>query len=535
MTVSIFDVLATLPSGAPGGRLTPDEMQAYLKDHCGGDRDRLRNMRHALRDELYRDGGDQHMSTLIDSVFTDQTVRELRKKWIPYAKFNNATKRVVNELSTVYAEPARRQVGTEMPHASEVAAEGEPASAPAAPPPDNERYQKLLEQVHIDERMIEVGRLLNLHRALLVGFRVRQKPDGFREPTLDVATPANVRAILHPNDDSLVVGWLIKCEHRTARMQTERAAWTLWTDHESVKLTESFRVIGDSYQEHGLGVCPWVPVALGAPVAGFWPGFEGEDLISAHVSIWFQNILLLKESKSATKLTVVTSDGTAARGQAADSEGAIEAPEGTSISTTDMSMDLSMFTNVNDHVLNNVAHNYGMSPAIIQHQGVQSAEARELMMMPLKERRRQQQTPLRRFEFALACVMSAVCAVDLAEYAFSTDGWRMEFGESETPLAPMEEQVLFEKRRAAGLDNSKAFLCRKYPGLSPDGAWAMITNNVLVETDRNLLMRPLMQISGSLGASTPDPETDAADLADPPIHEETPDYNTIAGELLNAS
>jgi len=524
VTVSIFDVLATLPSGLPGGRLTPDEFKEYLSQHCGGDRERERNIRHALRDELYRDGGDQFMSQLIDDVFADPTVKTLRKKWIPYAKFNNATKRVVNELSTVYAEPARRMVGLEVPHDESADTE---IIAPTSNA-DNERYQKLLEQVRIDERMIEVGRLLNLHRALLVGFRVRQKPDGTREPTLDVATPAQVRAILHPNDDSLVVGWLIKCEHRTARKQTETPYWTLWTDHESAKLTEDFRVIGESYQVHKLGVCPWVPVALGPPVAGFWPGFEGQDLISAHVSIWFQNILLLKESKSATKQTFVTGDGTStSRGQAADTEVLGELSDGQSATTVDMSMDLTMFSSVNDHILNNVAHNYGMSPAIIQHQGVQSAEARELMMMPLKERRRQQQTPLRRFEFALAIVMSAVCKVDLPEAAFSTEGWRMEFGESETPLAPMDEQVLFEKRRAAGLDNSKAFLRRKYPGLTDDGAWAMITNNVLVETDRNMLMRPLMQISGSLRAGVPEtPQEDPPPAEDAKSDPESPDEPT---------
>lgn len=479
-TVPIKEVLATLPSGKPGPALTDEELTRYLQNHYKTDSEADRNKRHALRDELYRDGGEVHMRTFIDSVFADRTVRELRKKWIPYARFNNAIKRIVNELSTVYSEPARRLVTT-----------------------DNDNYQKLLTAVRMDERMLEAGRLLNLHRALLLGFRVRQTPAGNREPVLDIATPANVRAVTHPNDDSLVVGWMIRTSYRTARPVADTPAWTLWTDHESLQLRDDLSVIGSSYREHKLGVCPWVPVTLGPPGPGFWPGCEGEDLVAAHVAIWFQNVLLLKESKSATKQTLLTGDGTnSARGQAGDSEVPVELPDGQTATTVDMSMDLSMFRDTNDHILNNTAHNYGMSPGIVQHQGVQSAEARDLQRLPLKEIRRQQQVPWRIAEHALALAMSAVVAVDLPDRAFSILGWRIEFAESETPLDPLSEMTLFEKRRQAGVDNTLAMLMRRFPGLDEAGAWAVITKNLEIETHRVELMKDYMAISGAMGAQT---------------------------------
>ncbi len=506
-TVSIFQVLATLPSGRPSALLTSDEFALYLRTHVGQDGDNKRNVRHALRDEFYRDGGVQFMTSFINEVFVDATVRDLRKKWVKYARFNNAIKRIINELSTVYSEPARRMVGASVPFKVDPGTDVSPVET------DNDRYQKVLEAVRIDERMIEIGRLLNLHRALLVGFRVRAKPDGTREPVLDIATPANIRAIMHPNDDTLVVGWLIKTAFKTARAQTETPAWTCWTDHESMHLRADFTPIPGTYQEHELGTCPWVPVTLGPPTCGFWPGDEGEDLVAAHVAIWFQNILLLKESKSATKQTILGGDGTAmARGQAADSEVPIETADGQSVSTVDMSMDLSLFRDTPDHILNNVGHNYGMSPAILQHQGVQSAQARDLMLIPLKERRRQQQTPLRRFEHQLAIVMSLVLKVDMPELEFSPDGWRMEFGESETPLAPLDEQTLFERRRTAGVDNTIAFLQRRHPGLTEEDAFKMLQANNLIETERVRLMRELMAMSGALGQPVP-ADVHAADRA----------------------
>jgi hypothetical protein len=478
-TVSIFDILATLPSGSRGPTLSQDELSNYLRIYVDSERDKDRNRRHLLRDELYHDGGVPYMTQFIEDIFDDPTVRKLRQKWVKQARFNNAIKRIVNEQSTVYSEPARRLV-----------------------PADNDTYQKLLEAIRIDERAVEIDRLLSLHRALLVGFRVRQRPNGEREPVLDIATPANVRVVMHPNDSTEVVGWMIRTEHRSARPGGDAPAWTLWTDHESMQLRADLSVIGDSVQQHPFGVCPWVPVTLGPPCPGFWPGEEGEDIVAAHIAIWFNNILLLKESKSATKQTIIQGDGTnAARGQSADSEVPSELADGQNATTVDMSMDLSLFRDTTDHVLFNASYNYGMSPAIMTHQGVQSAEARELMRIPLKEIRRQRQVPLRRFERQLAKVMSVVTAIDLPAMTFSVDGWRIEYAESETPLDPMDEFNLFLQYRGAGLDSTIEFMMRKRPGLLRAEAAAIIGQHTLDETDRIRMMRELMALSGALGAN----------------------------------
>lgn len=482
MTISIFQALAVLPSGTLGPPLTPDELSRYLNEHYGSESEKQRNARHCLRDELYRDGGVYHMRNFINRIFTDPTVRELRQKFVEYARFNNPTKRIVNEVSTVYSEPAKRIVQN-----------------------GDDAYQTLLKLVRMDERSIEIDRLLTLHGALLVGFRIGEKPDGTRYPWIDIATPSNVRAVMHPNDDSQVLGWLIRCSYKTARSQGPNTpAWTLWTDHESMYLRDNFTVIGDSVIPHDLGVCPWVPVTLAPPAPGFWPGDYGEDIAAAHVAIWFQNILTLKESKSATKQTIITGDGTAmGRGQALDTEVPGELADGQSASTVDMSMDLSMFRDTSDHILYNVGHNHGIPPSLLEHQGTQSAEARELQRIPLKEIRRRRQVPLRIFEEQFALVMSVVCAFDLPDYAFDPIGFRIEFMEAETPLDPSDEFDLFIKRRQAGVTSTRRFLLEKFPGMTDAEADAYIAENVSDETERVFLMRSLMSMSGALGANAP--------------------------------
>lgn len=495
-TVSILFTLGILPSGKAGPALNTNELSAYLKAQLDTQEEKARNDRHTVRDQMYRDGGVSTMEKVIEDQFTDDVVRGLRKKWVKHARFNNAMKRIVNELSTVYAQPATRSVAGDANQA---------------------RYKAVLDQVMMDEQMLQFGRLLNLHRAMLLGFRVRVRPDGSlltdgtpggpREAVLEMASPANVRAVLHPNDRTLVLGWVIKTDCRPARQDDVNfAAWTLWTDFERVQLRADFSVIPETYLEHGLGVCPWIGVTLGPPCAGFWPGEDGEDLVAAHIAIWFSNVLMLKETKSATKMPVITGDGTTmARGQSADTEVPAELAEGQGLTTVDMSMDLSMFRDGSDHVLRNTAQNYGIAPGMMTHQGVQSAAARELMRMPVNEVRSQQQHPLRRAELALVFVMTCVLARDWEAAAFTMDGWTMKFGDPTTPLARGDRVNLFIAERQNGLANTVDFIAQE-EGISPDQATGVLERNIQLETERAVLMRPFAAISGAMPTTLVAPE-----------------------------
>jgi len=487
VTRPIAEALSVLPDGSVAGKvLTPAEVGEYLRKHYLTPEESARRERHALRNILYADGGCEYMCSVIDLVFQDEDVRKLRKAWVRHARFSNSLKRIVNEGSTVYAEPAARTVGG-----------GETNEA---------KYAELMESALIDEVFDYANRMLNLHRAILIGPRVRVDGDpaeGNRSLVYDVVTPDNVIAVVDPNDATRVIAWGVRVAYRSARAAwTAEPAWCLWNDHESWLLDKNLDPIG-APTPHDFGVNPWIGVTYHAEaIAGFWPGEEGEDLVAAQVAIWMANVLLLKETKSATTLPVVSGDvSSAAHGQAADSERGIMAPEGTSITTVDMSMDTTMFTKAGDFALEKVGNNYGMAMGVLTHQGTQSAEARDLLLEPLRQLRRKQIKVFRRVERGLAKLTSIIVAKDAPRLAFEVESFSCNFGEPQSLQDEATRLVNYEKKSAIGLTNPVDYY-RTFidPDASEDDALRAIERNIRIKGVCMLLMRPLMAMSGEMGA-----------------------------------
>lgn len=494
MTVSIFDALGTMPTGERAHRLDEIELSRYMMATVGTDAEKRRNARHALRDELYRDGGDDHMFAVIGEVFQDPTVKEKRRQMIPHAKFSNCLKRIVVEMSTVYASPAVREVG------------GSESNQKA--------YRDLITSMSLDEQLGVVNEMLNLHRALIVGPRIRIGLDGTPSMVLDIATPSSVRAVTMPHDRTHVLGWLVRVDMPLIRNPwSVKPAWVLWTEHEMMYVDENLAVIPGSIVEHEIGMSRWVPISYSAvAVPGFWPGHEGEDLVSARVTEWLLAILMIKETKSNTKQPIVSGDTTAmARSQAADSETPIEAPEGVSVTTVDMGTDPDAFIRPSDHVLERTGNNYGLSMAALKHQGVQSAEAREIMMAPVHERRAKQEKIFRRFEAQLARVMSAVAKRYAPSLAFDPEGWRVDFGEIRVAMSKRERLELFEKERRLRLTNTVAFKMSENPDIDAEQAVSDLETNLEVETMLAVMSRPLAAVSGELGGAAAGADTAATE------------------------
>lgn len=490
MTQPINVRLARLPDGRQGVPLSDDELGTYLKEHYGNEAEQERRERHRVRDELYRDGGVKYMCDVIDETFDNPKVRELRKKWVKHARFSNSLKRIVGEMSTVYAEPAVRRVGGSQ---------------------ENEaRFKAIADAVKIDELLDYANRMLNLHRAVVLGPRVWRDPDDKPHVQIDVYTPTNLFALTDPVNTTQVIGWGIRVSFRTARSAWVREpVWQLWTDHEVLYLDDEFRPIAGSKREHGLGAMPLLPLSYNAEaIPGFWPGEEGEDLVAAQVSIWMSNVLLLKETKSATKMTMVTGDtSAAARGQPLDTDVPTEFPEGVSASAVDMSMDTKLFTDAGDHALSHAGANYGLSMAQLTHQGVQSAEARIVMNEPLRLIRRKQIKTFRTGERALATLMALVLSVDAPELGFEVVAWKQNFGEPQVLLSPTERLALFKEMRQAGLTSTVKFYRENIDtDATEEEAWEAIDQFIADETTRVAKMRVLQSLSGGMGEATPGTE-----------------------------
>jgi hypothetical protein len=311
-----------------------------------------------------------------------------------------------------------------------------------------------------------------------------------------------VTVVTHPNDRRLMIALVIHIQPRPARFSARHdwmPRYVVWTDHERFKMTAGGSFIESSYVEHGFGRMPWLPLRLEPAGTDFWPGRAGEDLVAAHMAIWLSNILLLKETKSATKQSILAGDMTnAARGQAADSETPVELPEGTSLQTHDTSMNLEMFSGTADHILDTVGNNYGMSTGLLRHQGVQSAEARELMRTPVKELRREQMIPLTAFEREFVDIQARVLERDQPDLAFDVADWRIQYGETRTPLSAQEELQVLSGRRKVLLTNLVQHLMDRH-SIDADAAMKLIESNARAELWVQSVQRDIYAINGAAG------------------------------------
>jgi hypothetical protein len=230
------------------------------------------------------------------------------------------------------------------------------------------------------------------------------------------------------------------------------------------------------------------------------------DLVAAHEHIWFLNVLSLKESKSANKQAYLTGDTSSATfGQSADTEREVVLPEGVTVTVVDRGMDLAQFRESADHVLERAAANHGLPPSVLHQQDSSSGAEIHLRRIPLRELRRKRIPILRRIEKQIAEIQSAVNANDLSEYAFSAEGWSVDFGEVQQPLTESEADAVFEKRRQLGLTNTLAEIMRRNPDLrSPEEAIEVLDANIEAETLRIAKMKEMLAMSGSMGASTED-------------------------------
>lgn len=495
--IGIQHWLAHLPSGAYSPDLDIDSVCAWIrKKHWGqaavdefGPVDRARRLHCAKLHEYYEGRGDSEMQRLIIKVFSDSDLQRMRSDWIPQAKHVNVLRRLTTMRSTTYSMPARRTVTGE---------------------DDNWRYQQLqraCRQHEMARRWCSWG---NLHKQLLVGFRTRVTTRGKREPVIDIVPPHRFFAVSSPTDPQQLLGVGIQLTGDSPTTSVNRPpAWLLMTDAEQLFLDADGHYIPKSHEDLGWARMPYVLLTTEPPVSGILDLSPSANAMAAHEMVWFEHILLAKESKSATKITTVTGDVTReAREQAADTERAVMLGDAT-MQPQDMSMDLEMFRSTANYIYEGAAADHDLPPQLLHHAGVQSAEARELMRAPLMEERRKQEVYWREFERDFSEVQSMVCERELPDMAFALDGWRIDYAESSTPLDPKTRLEVFEQSRRLGLTNTAEELMARNPDLlTIDDAIDALRKHVDVELARNLIMRPLQQVSGEMGAQWAD-EIDA--------------------------
>lgn len=496
MGESIRNVLAESLLG-PGTALDWKDVSRHLREMINDNSNKARIADHRERQEFYMDAGHAHVDALIEKAMKKTLNRELRKEWVDAAGFNNVTRRIINAQSTVYQDPALRTVDN---------------------PTNNVGYQTAQQAFKMPERSRQWNRLSNLHRTLLVGCRVRNvgsQSAPVLQPRIDIVTPAQILTLItSPKDQTRIEGAVIELGGPKNKSTPYSV---LWTNHERGYLNGDGELMAVP-EPHGFDRMPFSLLKLDEDTDSLWSTF-GRSLVAAHKSEWFTDVCLLKETKSATKQAVLAGDLTSvARDQVSDSETKLELPDGVAHSVVDMSMDLSMFRDTGNHIVDTIASSFGIAPSILRHEGVQSAEARDAMRVPLRELRLEQHSPLREFERDLAEVQSMVLAKDMPSLAFSTEGWRIDFADPQTPRSEKEQLEEFEHARRLRLTSTVKNVMRRNPDLNREQAEAEIGENIADELWFHMMQRPFQALTGAMyggDATTATPaETGATTMSD---------------------
>ena len=456
-----------------------------IRKHINSESELARVIASTGRRELYKDSGVGQINARIDDIFEDPANQERYKKIAKGSRVDNATKRIVNETSTVYMKGPRRWVGEDS---------------------NDENYQALVLALGQDKMMRRANQWINLHNEVLIWFRVSER-NKVKTPVLEVFAPHQFWVISSIADPTLPVAYVINLKPNT----DDKAGvphYSVWTDTEKFVLNGNYKLLAIP-DTNPFGRIPGIFAHREPPDGDLFDTTSGQDIIDADLSAWLINTLLIKETKSMTRQAAMTGDtSTAATAQSQDTEHDLMLPEGVSVQTLDRGGNLGEYRDTADHVINGAAANHGIPPSVRKLEGASSGLEVTLRERRLREIRGDQIIDFREHERELAEIQSVVMGKAQPSKSFKTDGWGIDYVEVDAPLAAGAAHDLFEKRRTAGLTSTVEQMRREDPDLSSDkDALFKMKANVDNELARNVLMRPLAKVNGSMGQSQDDAKT----------------------------
>lgn len=476
----------------------PNVVSAYLRDkYVNAPSENARRQHAQMLDEFYKGGGDAEMERVIDILWTDAKNAARRKAVLKAGldKYDNVIARIAQEKATVYSEPAQRKVSNAT----------------------NERYQALLAVMPLDEVMRTADEMLAIHEDCLIGYRVRVKPTGKREPVIDVVSPARFWAVSHPDDASLLVAVIVDQCKPMAR--PEDPQYRVWSDDQTFAMNGKCEIMGEP-EAWPLGEMPFVLCSMRAAKETLLAPCPSVDLLSAQKAVRLQDLNLTKESISASKQTYVAGDTSSTpMGQSSDTDGEVMLGEGVTVSAVDRGVDTEQFRDNATHAADAAGANHGVPPTVRSQKDASSGAEIELRMLPIRKLREKRIPVFRRIEMRLAQIMAMVNGIrvqtdaegepmlaegDLSEYAFSAEGWSMDFGEVQQVMTESEKDATYETRKRLQLTDPYTEEMRRNPDIKTiEDAEVIVKERIQRNTKFVVDQKDYMAASGSLGAAQP--------------------------------
>lgn len=472
--MGLVEAFNTLPDGSqlpPGARRTIPQIAAHLKNVYfkigSSETERRRRMRERL--DLYEDRGFSHFERMIRNVYRDRTVQDERVALLPYARFQNVTRRIASELAMVYKAPAEREV-----------AEG------------NDNFQRFIETVNLDSELREAQRYIEFLNEVLLWIRTKKTKRG-RVPVLDVITPDAFTVVPHPSDPKEMVAVILDKAPGGMNVRDQDPHYAVWDDQYRFFLDKNGNYIPDSEVTHRFGRIPGVLLHRRSPRRQLLDPDTGQDIIDAHKAVALLNVLVLHGQKTGTVAPYISGDvSLTPRGQALDHDKLTQFQEGVQPGVLDLKFEPSAYIDTARSVIAQLAANHGIPEDVFSlSHDASSGFDRRLKRMSLEERRQEQIPIFRAIERELAATAAAVLQAEAPAYSFKPESFHVRFGEIESPMDPLKKLDYRQKARSLGLRTALEDIREDYPDLDPEEARRKLLANVHQRAIEVLLMRAL--------------------------------------------
>lgn len=439
-----------MPGSQMTGTATEDGRHlrdVYTTDPTDGEAVIRANMRQRL--DLYRGKGRRIYETMIDKLFAHPENREQRRAMLPFADWQNAVKRIIDELSTVYSAPATRTI------AGDVSAYG-----------DN------LDALEWDATMDLACHLANLCNACLLWLRP-QTVGGEVRPRLDIITRDCFAPIADPLDPRAMVGVVLDCWPDGPSAKDTDPHYQVWTDDEIFALDRGGRLVVGSVEPNPYGMLPGMLLRSSIPISGLMEYDAGGDIVAAHLAAVFLNLVMLAGQRVGTKQPYAMGDlSSVPRGQRMGTETLLElGREGIQVGVLDLGIDPAAAIASARSVIAQVAANYGIPEDAFTMTGSSVGPAQAEKRQATKERRLKQVKVYRTAERRMATILSRWIEVSGPRaWSFSPDGFAIDFVEVATPMSPTEQQQWRKEQRHLGLRSPVDDMMDENPDLDREAA-----------------------------------------------------------------
>ena len=441
---------------------------------------RLRREEIARRVRLYRDDARADFEAIIRQVFEDARVQQQRIRLIDVATEQNVTRRIVDEVASLYDKPAVRT----LPDAG-----------------TNAQFHEIEKRINLHEIMQESSRLLQLCNDVLIW----QFNGVDNKSRLRIVTPDVFDALPDPRDRAVMAGVLLDvCPMSITPNRDRLPHWELWDDTYRYLLSAAGDIVDERGDpsgpiEHGLGRIPAVLLHKREPTERLLDSRPGRDITSAHLGCGLLNVMIMRLSKAQGERQPILQGNLAnvAKNQSMDGESPIALPPEVQASMLDSKTDPDHYIRVKREKLASVAQTYGMS-----YEQLSYTESSETQSGKAYQVRREKLTELRSEQRRRALINEAQIVELLG---FDPTGMKVDHQEQALPQDAAEEIDLLDKKVRMGLDSPISYLMRKDPDLDRMGALIEMKQNL---TDWSLLIEMVRRMNMAKDADAKQPGQD---------------------------